>query len=102
MRLTRDPFPLFPGEILKEDVKALTIVMANSALRLRAVLDIEDKEQKRVAGDEWLFEGPGKDHGCYMLFPLHTFLTIILLKLYIYISDITLAWHLAATNSLQF
>ena len=43
---------------------ALKIVMANSALRLRAVLDIEDKDEKRVAGDEWLFEGPGKKHSC--------------------------------------
>lgn len=34
--------------------------MANSALRLRAVLDFEDESgEKRVAGDEWLFEGPG-------------------------------------------
>lgn len=33
---------------------------ANSALRLRAVLDFEDQDgTKRVAGDEWLFEGPG-------------------------------------------
>lgn len=38
----------------------LKVVMANSALRLRAVLDIEDEHEKRVAGDEWLFEGPGK------------------------------------------
>jgi major vault protein len=45
---------------LKENVTALKIVMANSALRLRAILDIEDKDEKRVAGDEWLFEGPGK------------------------------------------
>lgn len=35
--------------------------MANSALRLRAILDIEDKDEKHVAGDEWLFEGPGKE-----------------------------------------
>ena len=58
--MAQDPFPLFPGEVLKEDVTALKIVMANSALRLRAILDIEDKDEKRVAGDEWLFEGPGK------------------------------------------
>ena len=38
--------------------------MANSALRLRAILDIEDKDEKRVAGDEWLFEGPGKEFSC--------------------------------------
>lgn len=55
---------MYPGEILKEDVTALKIVMANSALRLRAVLDIEDKYEKRVAGDEWLFEGPGKMSCC--------------------------------------
>ena len=50
---------MYPGEVLKENVTALKIVMANSALRLRAILDIEDKDEKRVAGDEWLFEGPG-------------------------------------------
>lgn len=61
VRLTQDPFPLYPGEVLKENVTALKIVMANAALRLRAILDIEDKDEKRVAGDEWLFEGPGKD-----------------------------------------
>lgn len=36
------------------------MVAANSALRLRAVLDFEDDDnEKRIAGDEWLFEGPG-------------------------------------------
>ena len=36
------------------------MVAANSALRLRAVLDFEDDDNdKRIAGDEWLFEGPG-------------------------------------------
>jgi len=36
------------------------VVAANSALRLRAVLDFEDDDNdKRIAGDEWLFEGPG-------------------------------------------
>lgn len=64
VRLTQDPFPLYPGEVVKENVAALKIVMANSALRLRAVLDIEDKDEKRVAGDEWLFEGPGKKLSC--------------------------------------
>ena len=38
----------------------LKVVMANSALRLKAILDFEDESgEKRVAGDEWLFEGPG-------------------------------------------
>ncbi|CAF0897141.1 unnamed protein product [Rotaria sordida] len=62
IRLTRPdqiPFPLYPGEILRQPVTALTVVPANSALRLKAVLDFEDshKEQRR-AGDEWMFEGP--------------------------------------------
>ncbi len=37
----------------------LKIVTANSALRLKALLDFEDGDQKRIAGDRWLFEGPG-------------------------------------------
>ncbi|CAF0982318.1 unnamed protein product [Rotaria sp. Silwood1] len=55
------PFPLYPGEVLRQPVTPLKVVPANSALRLKAVLDFEDettKEQRR-AGDEWLFEGPG-------------------------------------------
>lgn len=60
IRLTQDPFPLFPGEVLKQPVTALKVVPANAALRIRAVLDYEDAEgEKRTAGDEWLFEGPG-------------------------------------------
>lgn len=60
IRSAQDPFPLFPGEVLKLGCTPLRIVMANSALRLRAVLDYEDESgEKRVAGDEWLFEGPG-------------------------------------------
>jgi major vault protein len=35
-------------------------VNANSALHLRAILDFaDDKGVKFIAGDEWLFEGPG-------------------------------------------
>ena len=60
IRLTQEPFPLFPGEVLKQPVTPLKIVPANSALRIRAVLDFETEQgEKRVAGDEWLFEGPG-------------------------------------------
>ena len=62
MRLARDPFPLYPGEVLKKGVAPLKIVSANTALRLRAVFDFEDENnEKRTAGDQWLFEGPG---GC--------------------------------------
>ncbi|XP_078680378.1 major vault protein-like isoform X5 [Branchiostoma floridae x Branchiostoma belcheri] len=60
IRLAQDPFPLYPGETLKQNVTPLKVVSADTALRLRAVLDFEDQTgQKRVAGDEWLFEGPG-------------------------------------------
>lgn len=61
IRLAQDPFPLFPGEILKQVVTQLKIVPANTALRLRAVLDfVEGNGTRRTAGDEWLFEGPGE------------------------------------------
>ncbi|XP_071850070.1 major vault protein-like isoform X2 [Apostichopus japonicus] len=60
IRFSQDPFPLYPGENLKQEITPLKIVPANSALRLRAILDFEDEQkQKYVAGDEWLFEGPG-------------------------------------------
>ncbi len=60
IRLAQEPFPLFPGEVLKQVVTQLKVVPANTALRLRAVLDFQrDDGIKRVAGDEWLFEGPG-------------------------------------------
>jgi major vault protein len=55
------PFPLYPGEVLRQPVTPLKVVPANSALRLKAVLDFDDETNKeqRKAGDEWLFEGPG-------------------------------------------
>eukprot|EP00794_Sanderia_malayensis_P013890 gene13890-15338_t len=60
IRLAQDPFPLYPGEVLKNPPSMLKVVPANSALRLRAILDFEDESgEKRVAGDEYLFEGPG-------------------------------------------
>ena len=60
VRLAQDPFPLYPGEEA-EAVKQLTVVPAMQALRLKAVRDFEDEENnvKRIAGDEFLFEGPG-------------------------------------------
>ena len=42
-------------------VTPLKVVITNSALRLRAILDFDDElGEKRTAGDEWLFEGPGR------------------------------------------
>jgi len=40
----------------------LKVVHANSALRLRAELDFKEGDVQRVAGDEWLFKGPGKNY----------------------------------------
>jgi major vault protein len=54
-----DPFPLFPGERLYGKVNPLQVVAPDSALRLRAMRDFPDGKQRRVAGDEWLFIGPG-------------------------------------------
>ncbi|CAL8301628.1 unnamed protein product [Merluccius merluccius] len=61
IRLTQDPFPLYPGEETQQEVTPLAIVYPNTALRLQALLDFDDVSggKKRVAGDEWLFEGPG-------------------------------------------
>jgi len=60
IRLAQEPFPLYPGESLKLAITPLKIVLSNLALRLKAILDIEDDDgEKRTAGDEWLFEGPG-------------------------------------------
>uniref|UniRef100_A0A8C7DY24 Major vault protein n=1 Tax=Naja naja TaxID=35670 RepID=A0A8C7DY24_NAJNA len=60
IRMAQDPFPLYPGEELKKDITPLQVVLANTALHLRALLDFEDDQAgKYVAGDEWLFEGPG-------------------------------------------
>ncbi|CAL1533849.1 unnamed protein product [Lymnaea stagnalis] len=59
IRLAQDPFPLYPGEILRHPVTALTVVQSNSALKILAVLDFKDGDVDRAAGDVWLFEGPG-------------------------------------------
>ncbi|XP_024858908.1 major vault protein isoform X2 [Kryptolebias marmoratus] len=60
IRLSQDPFPLYPGEEIRQSVTPLQIVYPDTALRLQALLDFEDDGGvKRVAGDEWLFEGPG-------------------------------------------
>src|SRR3990167_6478762 len=60
IRYQQDPFPLYPGEKLFGNVTALQIVQPDSALRLRCLRDFTtDKGDKRQAGDEWLFPGPG-------------------------------------------
>ncbi|XP_075302186.1 major vault protein isoform X2 [Opisthocomus hoazin] len=60
IRLAQEPFPLYPGEELQQGVTPLQVVLADTALRLRALLDFKDEDGNQfVAGDEWLFEGPG-------------------------------------------
>ncbi|XP_061081262.1 major vault protein-like [Conger conger] len=60
VRVAQEPFPLHPGEEIEQDVTVLQIVYPDTALRLQALLDFEEEGgEKRVAGDEWLFEGPG-------------------------------------------
>jgi major vault protein len=59
IRFEQDPFPLYPGEKLYGKVSPLQVVAPNAALRLRAIRDFKDGETNRVAGDEWLYEGPG-------------------------------------------
>jgi len=61
VRLAQDPFPLWPGEVLKQPVTALKVIKANSGLHLKTIYDYEDNHgDKRTAGDEWIFEGPGE------------------------------------------
>jgi major vault protein len=50
------PFPLYPGESFGKSEKLIT-VPRDSAIKLEALRDFDDVE-KRVAGDEWLEEGP--------------------------------------------
>jgi major vault protein len=54
VRFEQEPFPLFPGEKLVENVQQLSVVPPNTALRLKAQRNFDDKN----AGDEWLFKGP--------------------------------------------
>nr|XP_040576703.1 major vault protein-like [Lepeophtheirus salmonis] len=60
IRLQRDPFPLYPGENLKVEVTPLTIVHSSSALLLKVIRNFTDEDKtERLAGDLYLFEGPG-------------------------------------------
>jgi major vault protein len=60
IRREADPFPLYPGEKLYGKVSPLQVVAPNTALKLRAIRDVKDESGvARMAGDEWLFRGPG-------------------------------------------
>ncbi|WP_228061793.1 colicin uptake protein [[Phormidium] sp. LEGE 05292] len=70
IRFAQEPFPLYPGEQLAEEIAQLQVVERNQALRLLAKRDFTDsitvtidgesetQTINRLAGDEWLFEGP--------------------------------------------
>jgi len=66
VRLEQEPFPLYPGEVISERVRPLEVVEPNTALRLQATRDFEDRYAKdskgrplmHKAGEEWYFEGP--------------------------------------------
>lgn len=50
-----------PLTLSLQDITPLQVVLPNTALHLKALLDFEDKNGDKVmAGDEWLFEGPGE------------------------------------------
>ncbi|NXG84333.1 MVP protein, partial [Stercorarius parasiticus] len=52
-------FSLTPVSVCPQDITPLQMVLADTALRLRALLDFTDEDGKNfLAGDEWLFEGP--------------------------------------------
>ncbi|MFB8788235.1 MAG: colicin uptake protein [Potamolinea sp.] len=71
IRFSQDPFPLYPDEEIEEEIAQLLVVERNQALRLKAIRDFSatitvtvDGETQtqtinRLAGDQWLFEGPG-------------------------------------------
>lgn len=54
VRTAQAPFALFPGERLEQPVTEMTQIARNTALRLRALRDVDSHR----AGDEWLVVGP--------------------------------------------
>ena len=62
IRESQQPFPLYPQENLFKDVEPLKVIAPLTALRLRCLRDFEDSRFgetiKRLAGDEFLIEGP--------------------------------------------
>jgi major vault protein len=54
------PFPLYPGEEIQGKIENYITIGKNQAVKLVALQDFADKLLKvnRIAGDEWLVEGP--------------------------------------------
>ena len=60
IRFAQEPFPLYPGEVVKERPRPLQTLTVDTALKVRALRDFTDKKGVvRAAGDKWLFVGPG-------------------------------------------
>ncbi|OMJ66916.1 hypothetical protein SteCoe_36083 [Stentor coeruleus] len=54
------PFPLYPFELMEQDLAKIPIIRPNHAYMLRALRDFtDDLSNSRNAGDEWLHYGPG-------------------------------------------
>ena len=61
VRLSCDPFPLYPGEEMAVHVTKLRAVATNTALRLRALEDFTAADGvKHLTHAQWLFVGPGE------------------------------------------
>lgn len=59
-RFSQPPFPLYPGESVTTPVTKLDVLSTVEALLLTATVGFTDSDgTERVAGDKWLFEGPG-------------------------------------------
>lgn len=59
IRFHQDPFPLYPGEELLGEVSKLKVVRKDQAFRLVCLDDFTEEDgTERIAGDEWLFQGP--------------------------------------------
>ncbi|GFO30231.1 major vault protein [Plakobranchus ocellatus] len=71
IRFAGEPFPLYPGELLKQPVKPLKVVQADTALKVRAILDFDEyvDEEESVGGEGGAAktaergEGSGKSSG---------------------------------------
>ncbi|VDN12753.1 unnamed protein product [Dibothriocephalus latus] len=59
-RFTQPSFPLYPGEEIMQEVTTLTVLGQNKAILLSAMVAFKsDDGVDHVAGEQWLFEGPG-------------------------------------------
>jgi len=59
VRLSGAPFPLYPGESQHSDISQLLVVEKNQAVKLKAAREFTEEDGlTRMAGDEWLIQGP--------------------------------------------